>query len=355
MDISQIDKNFQFAEVGDDVEWHDVLSEPVSLHGVYYEESEGRFRRLPNEVAKNVNDGVQYLSTNTAGGRARFVTDSPYVAVRAVLPFCWFMSHLTVQGQTGFSVYDGDRYLKTVAPDYRQFTNPIENKTCCQARVDRAASSGVITVFFPLYNGVHRLLIGIKKGSSFQAAPSYTYEKPVLFYGSSITQGGCASHPGNDYIGLLSRWLDTDVLNLGFSGSARGEKTMSDYLCSFDPSVFVLDYDHNAPNSEHLAQTHYPLYAAFREKHPTTPIVFVSRPDFYPCVEDSVKRRSVVMETYRRALSSGDTAVEFVDGESFFASEDLQACTVDCCHPNDLGFYLMAKRMYPVLKKYLKR
>ena len=126
MNIAEIDKNFKFGQVGDDVEWFDILEAPFSVHGVYYEPSEQMYRRLPKEVADATNEGVTYLSKNTAGGRVRFQTDSPYIAVRAVEYFTWFMAHMPVQGQCGFAVYENGDYLRTIAPDYPAFTSPVD-------------------------------------------------------------------------------------------------------------------------------------------------------------------------------------------------------------------------------------
>ena len=185
-------------------------------------------------------------------------------------------------------------------------------------------------------------------------AKPYTYTKPVLFYGSSITQGGCASHAGAEHVGAVCRWLDADHINLGFSGSARAEKPMQEYLASLDPSVFVLDYDHNAPNPEYLEQTHYPLYETIRKAHKTTPIIFITRPDFEVDAFGDA-RRAVIYNTYCKAKNQGDDLVWFIDGETMFGSHERSACTVDTCHPNDLGFYRMATTIYPVLKEALKK
>jgi hypothetical protein len=208
-------------------------------------------------------------------------------------------------------------------------------------------------IAFPLYGGVRKLLIGVNKGCTVKKAKPYTYQKPVLFYGSSITQGGCASHPGADHVAKVCRWLDTDYINLGFSGSARAEETMQNYLASLDPSVFVLDYDHNAPNPEHLVATHYPLYEKIRNAHKNTPIIFITRPDF-EMDASGADRRAVIYETYCKAKANGDKLVWFIDGETMFGTQDRTDCTVDTCHPNDLGFYRMASTIYPVLKVALQ-
>ena len=132
-----------------------------------------------------------------------------------------------------------------------------------------------------------------------------------------------------------------------------GEKAMAEHLASLDASAFVLDYDYNAPNAEHLQATHYPLYERIRSTHKDTPILFISKPDF-EYDGQSAKRRAVIIETYEKAKANGDKNVAFIDGETLFGTFGRDGCTVDTCHPNDLGFYRMAETVYPVLKALLK-
>ena len=179
----------------------------------------------------------------------------------------------------------------------------------------------------PLYDPVEEVYIGLAAGADLEAPEPYKYEKPVLYYGSSITQGGCASRPGNAYQAMISRKLDGDFLNLGFS---------------LDPFVFVSDYDHNAPNADYLEATHYNLYETFRRAHPDTPSILVSKPDFTRGAEQDERRLAIIRESYEKALANGDRHVYFIDGSHIFDGEFSDSCTVDGCHPNDLGFYRMA-------------
>ena len=221
----------------------------------------------------------------------------------------------------------------------------------------RTADVYDVELCFPAYcEKVYDVEIGVKEGSEIYPAKPYVYnDKPIVFYGSSITQGGCASRAGNDYISLACRWLDSDFLNLGFSGSAKGEPIMAEYVAGLKASIFVMDYDHNAPTVEHLKNTHMPMYRTIRAKNPDTPIVFISRPNFYYNESDSVARRNCIRDNYLLAQAEGDKNVYFIDGETLFGREDWDVCTVDLCHPNDLGFYRMAKAIYPVLKEIIEK
>ena len=116
---------------------------------------------------------------------------------------------------------------------------------------------------------------------------------------------------------------------------------MAEYIAGFDMSAFVLDYDHNAPSAEHLKNTHEKLYLAFRKTHPDTPVIMVSKPDINLRDNAQLDRRDIIRTTYENARRRGEKVL-FVDGYSLFAGEMREDCTVDGCHPNDLGFSRMA-------------
>ena len=356
MKIEKIDSNFVLPEIKEleDIEWFDVLDEPFAIYGVEFDYDAGEFRRIPLKDCEGMRAQITELAANTAGGRVRFVTDSPYIALSCVTENNGMTNRFTVAGTYGFSVHSDGVFKGLLAPKWKLLAGE-EGEAFQFKDFRRITEEGdhEILLFMPLYGKVRSLHIGLRKGSVLKPAKEYKYKKPVVFYGSSITQGGCASRSGNDYIGQLSRMLDTDVLNLGFSGNAKGEQSMANYLASLSPSVYVIDYDHNAPTVEHLRNTHYRLYETIRAAHPNTPIILMTRPDF-ESGEDSVGLRGVVLDTYKRAINQNDQNVAFVDGEMMFGKNDRELCTVDTRHPNDLGFYRMAHAVHPVLAEYLR-
>jgi hypothetical protein len=141
-----------------------------------------------------------------------------------------------------------------------------------------------------------------------------------------------------------------DYINLGFSGRAKGEPIMADYLASLKAQIMVLDYDFNAPDVEWLKATHYPLYQKIRTAQPNVPIVFMTRPNFLYDPKNSKPRREVIYNNYLKAKLAGDENVYFIDGETLLGKTDWDMCTSDNCHPNDLGFYRMAEKVGTVLK-----
>ena len=197
------------------------------------------------------------------------------------------------------------------------------------------------------------VFIGLEEDAIVEPPKEYTHKKPIVFYGSSITQGGCASHAGNCYTNMLSRRFDADILNLGFSGSALGETTMANYIANLNMGIFVYDYDHNAPDTAHLEKTHEKMFKTVREKQPHVPIIMVSAAD---CLNGTIPERAeIIRTTYENAVKAGDTNVYFVDGSTIYASVGRDLCTVDGVHPNDTGFYMMAQAIGNVIEQIYQK
>ncbi|MBO7214752.1 MAG: hypothetical protein J6V66_04560 [Clostridia bacterium] len=357
MKLSDFDKNFALPEMSEkDVVWYDPNLEPFTLHGLYYDSQTPVYRRMPDEVAKTVNNGVRYGATYGVGGRIRFITDSPYIAIKCSCPSENVMARMPIFGSHSLALYVDGKFSNCFYMEDKDIWNAKPNTMafCRSIRYDEHFKQREIEICFPLYNAINTLFIGVKEGSVVLPPKPYKHEKPIVYYGSSITQGGCASHPGNEYPAIISRMLDTDYINLGFSGSAKAEPTMIEYLSSLDPSVFVLDYDHNSPTEEYLKSSYPPLYNGIRAKHPTTPIVMISSPNVEYMYHGN-ERKEIIYDIYKQAVASGDKNLYFIDGYSLFGDEDRDLCTVDCCHPNDLGFYRMAKGIIPTLYKILNK
>ena len=326
--------------------FYDIDSEPFRIYGVYRDGA--TYRRIPHTLAESLNTGIVILSTNTAGGRVRFVTDSPRIAIIATRKSPPITDNCCFLNIAAFDMYADGAYAHIFRPgnDFSIRTFEGVSRPFDGERHDR-----LITINMPNYGDVEQLLVGIENGSSLRAAPEYKYEKPVVFYGSSITQGGCASRPGLSYQGMLSRALDMNYINLGFSGRGKAEPEMVEYVTGLDMSAFVLDYDHNAPTPEYLLATHEPFYKAVRERHPEIPIIMITRPNCFDD-EEVKRRREIILRTYERAKAAGDNNVFFLDGTELIAEVGGEALC-DGCHPNDLGFYLMTKGLLPVMREAL--
>lgn len=328
--------------------FHDINLPPFHIHGLTY--TDGRYRRMPESVAKTVSERVLVHHDRSAGGRVRFKTDSDFVAIHAVLPSAWRMPQITVTGTCGF-----DLYVRENGEDVfeKAFIPPFDVKNGYESIhhfPDRRMRE--LTIHFPLYSAVGSLHIGLREGAVIEEPTPYAQKIPMVFYGSSITMGGCANRPGNNYENILSRWLDADHLNLGFAGCAMGEPEMAAYISTLPMSLFVLDYDHNAPTVEHLQATHEPFFQTIRKANPQLPIVILSRPKVRLTQEDT-QRLAVIRRTYENAKAAGDSHVYMIEG-----SELMRLCgdegTVEGCHPTDFGFYSIATALRPLLQNLLQ-
>lgn len=346
-----------------DIKFYDVREEPFEVYGLYNYRTETHFKRLPDEIGQNVNEGVAGLYCCTAGGRVRFSTDSRYVAIRVKLSRVHASANLSLMGGAGLDLYV-DVPETGSSQYYRSFVPPVDVKE------DGGYESILkfpnrelryFTINFPTYSELQDLFVGVQEDAVLGAGMKYRDVLPIVYAGSSITQGGCASRPGNAYQAIISRRLNVDFLNFGFSGSFKAEDTIVDYLNTLPMSVFVSDYDHNAPTAEHLKNTHYRMYEKIRAKHPDLPYIMISRPDVLnneyssKVVGDlgngAVIRRDIIYESYRKAIESGDRNVYFIDGDSFFAGEYQDCATVDSTHPNDYGMVRMADVIGCTIKK----
>ncbi len=347
-DITTIDPRHAPRPAENGVQFYDPRYAPFSVHGLLDPRAVGSFRRLPADVAEATGDGVAWLSRHSAGGRVRFGTDAETLTLRVSVAPHGCMPHCTPMLENGF-----DLYMDT--PRGSRFVDEFKfdpAKDDYEVAVVLPRGDKELTLHFPLYGEVLSLEIGLPDTARAWEHRPYTHAQPIVYYGSSITQGACASRPGMSYQAILSRIFDCDYQNLGFSGSARGEDAILSYMATLPMAAFVSDYDHNAPSPDHLRATHHKLYEAIRKTHPTIPYIMVSKPDFL-WREDDIARRDVIMESYLSARAAGDKNVYFLDGSAFFIpsapGESRADFTADNCHPLDTGFRRMATAMADVL------
>ncbi len=337
-----------------DVCFYDVRQEPFEVYGLYQYKTEPKFKRMSDEAAKNTSEGVKALAHNTAGGRVRFCTDSQYIAIKAEMPWLCLMPHMAMTGSAGFDLYVDSpetglsRFFGAYCPAVNA-SGGFESKICFPEKKRR-----YVTINFPTYSDVINLYIGLQQEAKVGPGMPYRSELPVVYYGSSITQGGCVSRPGNTYEAVVGRKLNLDHINLGFSGNGRGEDAMIEYLASLPMLAFVSDYDHNSRSTEHLKSTHCKLYSAVRAAHPDIPYIMMSCTDLINRNDKTIlDNRRVVLDTYDYARAQGDQNVYFIDGREIFRGPYEDQCTVDGVHPNDLGFALMADAVESTLREAL--
>ncbi len=356
--IEEVDENF-IIKTGlsrEDIKVYNVCEEPFRVFGVIPpSDNNDCFHRIPHEVAKEVSECVDFLNTNTAGGRVRFATDSEYIAIIAHIHNTSKSSKSSFTNNAGFDLYFEDggvqkKIITFVPPydDYEKYDGEINIKENKMREY---------TLYLPSYGGVKELYIALSDKATVKTCRDYIYKTPIMYYGSSITQGGCASRPGMIYQNIITRRLDSDYINLGFSGSALAEDAIANYIAKQKMSVFVYDYDYNAPDCEYLEKTHEKMYKIVREAQPDLPIICLSMPSgaSYLGKKEADERKAIIKKTYDNAVASGDKNIYFIDGSDF--AEELGAgdnMFIDFGHPNDLGFFSMANRIERELRKIIK-
>lgn len=351
MKLQEVDNRFIVNEEinGDGWRRYKIPHSSFDLYGVFYDEKNHRFARMEQDVADQTNEGVQILAPHAAGGRLRFSTDSDKLEIVVTYNELWKMSHMALEGSGGFMLVEENEdgstgFYKMLPPTFEQ-----EKGYTLSINLPSGKMRNYI-LWFPLYNQVTSLTIGLDEKARVGAGRKYRDIKPILYYGSSITQGGCASRPDNAYSALISKWNNIDFLNLGFSGSGKAEDVMVDYLTTIDCSLFVCDYDYNAPDVEYLKQTHYRLYERYRKVREDVPILFITAPTHAAWgIKEGGERYKIIRDTYRKAQKNGDENVYLLDGRTLLQVKDSMNHTVDGIHPTDLGFYVMAKKIYKKL------
>ena len=328
---------------------YDFRQPPFRVFGVPFFEETGRLERLPPWMEERLpKEFVSWrLSRRCPGARLRFRTDSGEIGIRvrfASISVDPGMSLYSCQGVNGFA---GSRYLGLARPE--SYETPFLSGSF---RKDAAMED--VTVFLPRNEIITGIDILLEDHALLEPPTAYRYPVPILYYGNSVTEGACCSKPANAYSALLSRWLDADYVNFGFSGSAKGELVLADYIHTIPKSILVMDYDHNAPDAAHLRATHRAFFERVRTLEPTLPVVFMSASNF-EWLPDAALRRQIIRDTYEGAKAAGDENVYFIDGQTLWGQTDRDACTADCLHPNDLGMYRTAQALRPVIEGILHK
>ena len=347
MDFTKIDKNMKVETKieREGLTFYDIDEEPFKIHGVFREGD--RYVRMPRELADNVNDSIKWLNGHTTGGRIRFVTDSPYIALKLQVSGQSKFSFFSVTGIMGCDVYSGKQYYGTIIPPL-DTTTEYENVINIPDPAERE-----YTINMPIYSCVHKVYVGIKEGSVLKPADDYTIKTPIVYYGSSITQGGCASRPGNTYPSIISRELDADFISFGLAGSAKGEEEIAHYIASLDMSAFCYDYDYNADSLEHYKATHEKFFKIIREANPDLPIIMTTRPKKHLTPQEQ-ERIDVMLQTYQNAVDAGDKNVYYIKGCDLLEYSVAEISLIENCHPNDCGFASMARVYSKKIKEILK-
>lgn len=340
------------------MDWINALDPRFTVNGLYWHaENGGVFARLPLRAGATLRPEVRDLGRHLTGGRVRFRSNTTALAVRVSHSSDLFWFNLHRVGRAGLDLYVGEPGRQTIWGT-SMWTQPdtLTYEHSFFAGLDPVERE--FTLYLPLYNDLTGLEIGLSDGANISPPAPFALPSPVVFYGSSITQGGCASRPGNTYVNILGRRLNMDVVNLGMSGNGLGEPAVAALLAEIDAACYMLDFHINVLSAEELRAVYFPFYEMIRKARPTVPILLLSQ--IYTTREriepESARKRieqtAVIREAHAEALRRGDRNVHFYDG-TWLIGPEADGAFVDGVHPNDRGFYMMADGLEPVLRDLL--
>ena len=332
----------------DGLAWYDVRE--WGVEGKTWEDTERFFDRLPGRAEAMVREPVWNLSRHSAGMCVRFETDAPCVSAKwSLLSKSLAMDHMPSTGVSGL-----DLYVKDDSGEWGWLGvgRPSGESTTASLVAGLPPKRRLFMLYLPLYNGTESLEVGVSWGAGFWPAEPRE-DQPIVFYGTSIMQGGCASRPGMAHAAILGRRLDLPIVNLGFSGNGRMDLELAELMAEIDAGLYFLDC---APNMNGALISHraVPFVRILREARPDTPIVLVE--DRTYCHANTVprvrrgnkSRRSALHNAYQRLKSMNVPNLHYVSGEQLLG-DDGEA-TVDGSHPTDVGFMRMADVLEPVLR-----
>jgi len=328
------------AKSTDTFDWHDART--LTIEGRGWNDTATFYERLPARAKAHVTPQVWKLARHTAGIAVRFVTNSPRIAAR------WdgggAMNHMAATGNSGL-----DLYMRTDAGwRFRAVGRPNPEPTTRVLAGDCPTEPTEYLLYLPLYQAVTDLQIGVEPGTQLMPGPPRAEVRrlPLIFYGTSITQGGCAARAGMCHPAILGRWLDREVINLGLSGSGKMEPAMAELLAEIASAAFILECLPNM-TTEMVRERVGPFVRMLREKRPQTPIVLVESPFDADTNAGNLALRTI----FNLLIAEGVSGLHLLPGAGQL--DGVENGTVDGVHPTDLGFFRMAQAYHPRLAAIL--
>lgn len=328
------------------------------LYGKAVENTSERYTRLPAALEGVLRKDLWDLSRDAAGLCIRFRTDSKVIRARWNSIHCMVMNHMTPTGIRGLDLYalceDGWRFAGTARPS-RDRHSDVKIISGMNGEMRE------YMLYLPLYDGVQDLEIGVDQGAVIEA-PAVDFpsrEKPVVMYGTSILQGGCANRAGMASSNILSRRLGREVINLGFSGNARLDYEIAEIMAAVpDPGVYVMD---NVPNSspERIHERTETFFRMLRDAHPNVPVIFVEDPLFphmrfdADMYKEITGKNQALREEYEKLRKAGHKNIYYISSEKMIGNDG--EATVDGVHFTDLGMVRYVELVEPVIRKALKK
>lgn len=341
-----------------EIVWHNADTLPLLGKGIDPECTANRYQRLPDSLQSKVKrDAVYYLGTQPAGMAIRFKSDAPSISVKWKNLYNVVMNHMTPTGIRGLDLY-------TLLPDSTwtsvNSARPNVNSLWTTASViaNMEPEMREYMLHLPLYDGMDSLYIGISDKYTL-TQPSIALpevEKPIVMYGTSLLQGGCANRAGMAHSNIIRRRLNRDVLNFGFSGNGQLDLEVAEVLAAIpDPSMYVLDFVPNV-SDEQIDTLMIPFVEIIEKAHPGIPILFPEDPQFPHTrfdkkIADEVSRRNALMAAKYKELTLRYPNLYYLPNDEY-AGHDWEAW-VDGIHYTDLGFVRYSDLLEPIIRKII--
>ncbi|MDD2475753.1 MAG: SGNH/GDSL hydrolase family protein [Dysgonamonadaceae bacterium] len=330
--------------INSQVVYYDATHFP--LLGKITDETETKFERLPCYLKGNVSrPAIWSLGKNTSGLAIRFRSNTTSVSAKWEVLQNISMNHFTETGIKGLDLYTWEnnkwQFVNTARPKEASTQQSIISNMTPQERE--------FMLFLPLYDGVKSLSIGVDSTSTMTSPQTNypTIEHPIVVYGTSITQGGCATRPGMSYTNILMRWMNREFINLGFSGNGKLDYEIAEVMAKRnDAGMFVLDFIPNVDISQIKERTKH-FVKIIRKENPETPILFVESIVYPHSVFDVnianylIEKNKALLAEFNEISMNGDKNVYYLKSDGLIGDDGEG--TIDGVHLTDLGFQRFAR------------
>ena len=338
--------------------WYDAATLP--LYGKARQDTKELYERLPAEFEGRSRDAVWYLGRNRAGLYVRFSSNASAIWLRWSAKFGNHMNHQTLTGTRGL-----DLYVLTDKGEWRFMASgrPTLDSKDCEQKVIGAMEPKwrEYMLYLPLYDGLTKLEIGVDREAVVEA-PKVDLprcDKPIVMYGTSILQGGCANRPGMAHTSILSRRFNREVINLGFSGNALLDLEIAELMASVeDPAIYVFDYVPNAYDYL-IREKGEQFFRIVRDAHPDVPILFLEDPYFGHYEYDAGikaevdKKNAAQWELFCKLKKQGEKNIWYLKSDDMVGHDN--EAFVDGIHFTDLGMMRYADWLAPHIRKHMKK
>ncbi|MBK6282417.1 MAG: SGNH/GDSL hydrolase family protein [Draconibacterium sp.] len=325
-----------------------------TIIGKGFTDTQSLYERLPARLENVTRKPVWNLSKNCSGLAVRFRTNSSIIAAKWEVTGDVFMNHFTMTGIKGLDLYG----LKNGKWQFVNSARPTGKSSTAIIIQNMSGADMEYMLYLPLYDGLKSLEIGVVRESEIKSSTVNSPQtgNPVVFYGTSITQGGCASRAGMSYTNILSRMLDREIVNLGFSGNGQLDLEIAEAMSTIPACCFVMDCLPNVSAAQ-MNEKYARFLEIIRDEQPKTPIILVEN-ILYPHMYFDQKlftllneKNEILKRIFKEEKKKGDKNIFYLKADNLIG--DNQEATVDGVHLTDLGFLLMAENLYPILRKQM--